>query len=662
MKSFSLVILLLTAFFFSQGQVLLYQNHFENPISPPTPNCGPDLDANNVNNLWGGTGTGTGGGGLFTQQATVETILINGPNNQYNDPSGIGGNYSLGFLSAVQDDKLSLTLNAQNYNFINLSFSIAGIDLAGCGGPFGVTTPAMNIKLYNSPSGTFSFSSPGTLLDEKNVTGIAASPFTFNWATVTSSLNAAGITNQFFTIVFDLTASGYGSIDNIVIVASNNAPIVTATNGSTAFTEGTSVAVDAGITVTDSDNTNLASATISITTNFQSGEDVLLFTDQNGITGSYNAATGVLTLTGSSSVANYQNALRSLLYNNSTLNPNTANRTISFIANDGVFNSNTATKTVTITAVNNSPVVTTSSGNTNYGYISGTPVAVDTGITLTDADNVNLTSAVVSIITNFQSNEDVLQFTDQNGINGSYNSATGVLTLTGISSVVNYQTALRNISYDNISSTPNTANRTISFVVNDGAENSNAPTKTITINAFPLPLVLLSFKGNKVREHVQLKWETANEINTSHFIVERSKNGITFSRIGQVTSANRPGTHAYFLKDLQPESGLNYYRLKQTDNDGMYKHSSIVKILFDKYGNGIIVYPNPVKKDLHIKTEGFGKQLMLQVYNKAGQLIMQLNKNADTILKLDVNHLASGEYVLQLSDGVKVAHAVFIKD
>ena len=203
------------------AQVLLYENHFENPLSAPFSNCGPDLDANSINSLWGGTGTGTGGGGSFTQQNTVETILINGPNNQYNDPGGVGGNFSLGFLSAVQDDKLALTLNSQNLAFISLSFSLAGIDLGGCGGPFGVTTPVMNVKLFNTPSGSFNFALPGTLLDEENLTGVPASPFTFNWTTVSANLSAVGATNQFTTIVFDLTASGYGSMDNVIINATN---------------------------------------------------------------------------------------------------------------------------------------------------------------------------------------------------------------------------------------------------------------------------------------------------------------------------------------------------------------------------------------------------------------------------------------------------------
>jgi large repetitive protein len=277
------------------------------------------------------------------------------------------------------------------------------------------------------------------------------------------------------------------------------APVVTTSAGATAHTQGTPVIVDGGITVTDADNANLFSATISITGNFQSAEDVLQFTDQNGITGSYNPATGVLTLSGSSTVANYQTALRSISYNNTAVIPNTSNRTISFRTNDGAVNSNIATKTVTVTALNPAPVVTTSGGNTSF--IQGTPVVVDGSITVTDANNANLVSSTVSITGGFQSSEDVLQFTNQNGITGNYNSSTGVLTLSGSATVADYQTALRSITYNNTSATPNTANRTISFVVNDGTVSSNTATKTVTITATNAAPVITSSAG--ITAHTQ---------------------------------------------------------------------------------------------------------------------------------------------------------------
>src|SRR5205814_8649947 len=94
--------------------------------------------------------------------------------------------------------------------------------------------------------------------------------------------------------------------------------------------------------------------------NFASGQDVLGFTTQNGITGSYAAGTGILTLTGSATVAQYQAALRSVTYSNSSDNPSGATRTISYQVDDGQaanHASNIVTSTVAVTPVNDAPVV-----------------------------------------------------------------------------------------------------------------------------------------------------------------------------------------------------------------------------------------------------------------------------------------------------------------
>ena len=69
----------------------------------------------------------------------------------------------------------------------------------------------------------------------------------------------------------------------------------------------------------DLDNPNLAGGTVSITAGLQSPADSLLFTDPNGITGSYNSATGgILTLSGTTTLANYQTALRSVTNSNTS--------------------------------------------------------------------------------------------------------------------------------------------------------------------------------------------------------------------------------------------------------------------------------------------------------------------------------------------------------
>src|SRR5207249_2695789 len=159
-------------------------------------------------------------------------------------------------------------------------------------------------------------------------------------------------------------------------------PVVTTTGGTTAYTEnGAGLAIDTGLTATDADNTNLTGATVALTTNFASGQDVLGFTTQNGISGSYVAGTGVLTLSGTTTVANYQAALRSVTYSNSSDNPSTLTRTVSFTATDGTDTSTAATKSVSVTAVNDAPVVTTTGGGTTAYTENGAGLAIDTGLT-----------------------------------------------------------------------------------------------------------------------------------------------------------------------------------------------------------------------------------------------------------------------------------------
>ena len=204
--------------------------------------------------------------------------------------------------------------------------------------------------------------------------------------------------------------------------------------------------------MTDVDNANLVSATVQITGNYVNGQDMLGFTNQNGISGSFNAATGTLTLTGSSSVANYQTALASVTYFNTSENPSGLARTVTIITNDGTANSIAKTDTINVTPVNDAPVVT--AGHTLNYTENQVATAFDPALTVTDVDNANLASATVQITGNYVNGQDVLGFTNQNGISGSFNAATGTLTLTGSSSVANYQTALASMTYVNTSENP----------------------------------------------------------------------------------------------------------------------------------------------------------------------------------------------------------------
>ncbi|WP_448218733.1 VCBS domain-containing protein [Endozoicomonas sp. 2B-B] len=152
------------------------------------------------------------------------------------------------------------------------------------------------------------------------------------------------------------TADGTQHIVTATIHGTNDAPVVTA-GGTLAYTEndGDQV-IDSHITLTDIDSATIESATITISSNFSSAEDSLAFIDHNGISGSWDSSTGTMTLSGTKTVAQYQAALRTVTYSNSSDSPITADRTINFSVNDGHDSSHVATSTITITAVNDAPV------------------------------------------------------------------------------------------------------------------------------------------------------------------------------------------------------------------------------------------------------------------------------------------------------------------
>ena len=265
-------------------------------------------------------------------------------------------------------------------------------------------------------------------------------------------------------------------------------PAVTA--GSTvSFTGGGSaVTLDSGLTVTDASSSTLATATVSIGSGFVGG-DTLNFSGQNGISGFYNAATGVLTLSGTASVANYQSALNSITYSFSPANGNPtgggsqATRTISWVVNDGT-NSSSSAATSTLDVVHAPPTVSAGATATFTG--GGAAATLDGALTVSDPDSGgNLTGATVSIGSGFVSG-DLLNFSNQNGITGSYNASAGVLVMSGTASVAAYQTALGSITYSFTAGGDPTGggghtSRTVDWVVNDGVASNTVATSTLDV-------------------------------------------------------------------------------------------------------------------------------------------------------------------------------------
>jgi hypothetical protein len=119
--------------------------------------------------------------------------------------------------------------------------------------------------------------------------------------------------------------------------------------------------------------------------------------------------------------------------------------------------------------------------DTTLGYKAGSSAVITITSSLKIDCNANLTGATVQITGNYSSGKDILNFTNQNGITGTWNSSKGTLVLSGASSAANYQAAIRNITYKDTAQNPCVLPRIISFMTAAGNKNSNILTRTITL-------------------------------------------------------------------------------------------------------------------------------------------------------------------------------------
>jgi len=143
-----------------------------------------------------------------------------------------------------------------------------------------------------------------------------------------------------------------------------------------------------------------------------------------------------------------------------------------------------------------------------------------------------------------------------------------------------------------------------------------------------------------------LEWTTAEELNVSHFEIQRSGDGSDWDKVGRVpSSGNVMTTTEYEFTDRVPLAGENYYRLKVLDLDNSYKYSNTINIGSNAL-SGFEISPNPTTEALLLQTTiGQGE---IEILDLNGSLVLQqaiLSNN-----KIDISDLAKGVYIIRLSD------------
>lgn len=244
------------------------------------------------------------------------------------------------------------------------------------------------------------------------------------------------------------------------------------------------------------------SATIRISGNYQMGQDRLAFPNTSQIHGSWNAATGTLTLTGTADEAQYRMAVESVTYRNVSDNPNTLPRTIEFSIGHSSSVSNTVVRSISVIATNDPPLLSNVPSGPLGIVVGSGPQVVAPTILVADPDSDVLTSATIQIAANFQKGLDVLQFVNTTRITGSWNASNGTLTLSGTDWVSSYRAALRSVTFRNSSIAPSLLLRTVEFQATDGYLAGNKVSRGIQLDHAPHLAVVVSsaftYSGGRV--------------------------------------------------------------------------------------------------------------------------------------------------------------------
>ncbi len=180
-----------------------------------------------------------------------------------------------------------------------------------------------------------------------------------------------------------------------------------------------------------------------------------------------------------------------------------------------------------------------------------------------------------------------------------------------------------------------------------------------------LPVSWLGFEGQIDGAVVSLEWQTASEINNSHFeVYRRHESEKEFSKIGSVAGAgNSTVVNSYDYSDVVAElpAGRIYYKLRQVDFDGKYDWSKTIMVKYEVDANNLInIYPVPSNGHVSVLYQGIAGTYTLEILNALGQVVRtaQLEGNQ---AELDLTQLPNGVYnIRMLGNGVDATKRIVI--
>lgn len=171
-----------------------------------------------------------------------------------------------------------------------------------------------------------------------------------------------------------------------------------------------------------------------------------------------------------------------------------------------------------------------------------------------------------------------------------------------------------------------------------------------------LPIELISFTAMINNQNkVDIKWATATETNNDYYTIEKTKDGVNYEFVAQVDGAgNSTSVINYSSIDHSPFSGISYYRLKQTDYNGVFTYSNLVAVEYNGNTNfDFNVYPNPSTGETFNMSisNSFNEEVLVVVRDITGKenysKVVITKEDNETVFAFDMeNKLPAGIYVI----------------
>ena len=525
--------------------------------------------------------------------------IINFTGNGIDNGGGTINNNATINKTVVGSSQTSIDLIWTNAGTINV---LAGeLNYAGIGGRYFYNTGVINISSGAIWNNTGNYYHGG---------GSMAGAGSFNQSNGTLTLDAGLVVPS--TLTFNYTSGTTNGVGNLTVTnftftnGTINGPGMLIANGTTTWLLGS---INRNFTISAGDILNLTSASRSL--------------------GGTLTNNGVINMDGYLSQAGSGLIINNTILNKTTLSYSSigvvfTNNTLGIIKGTGTLNfTGTFTNNGTI-APGNSPGLLTVDGTQPFSASSTLAIQI-----------LNTTGVGTGH--------------DQMARSGNL-TLNGTLNVTELAVIPLSSFTIINLTSGIITGNFTTINLPFGYSITVGS------TTVILNKVTTLPLNLISFGGRKLNSTVLLDWTTDNEVNTSHFVIERSVDGRNYTAIGNISSNNLSTRNQYQYKDQLPLSTTNYYRLKQVDINNSYTYTRIVKIDFRK-SITVSISPNPAKDMMLI--EGAENFEEAHIINLQGAILKKMKVVAN--LRLNVSDLRAGQYFVRLIGKAQEETISFLK-